>query len=270
MLDRHRKRIWDLVEVARHPEHNRPVFDWYDVFLSILVVTNVAAVVLETVAEIAIPYAGVFKSLEICSVIVFSAEYAVRLWACPADSRYANSWKGRLRYATSFLSVVDLLAILPFYLGTWFSADLRVLWALRLLRLLRVLKLGRYSTALALMGRVLRLKSNDLIATIFALFVLIVLAASVMYHAEFQAQPDKFSSIPASMWWAVATLTTVGYGDIYPITWLGKLAASVIAILGIGLFALPAGILADGFSELRRLEQISDKKCPHCGESIEP
>lgn len=269
MFDRHRKKIWDLVEVARHPDHNRSVFDWYDVFLSILVVVNVAAVVVETVPEIIAVYAGAFKTLEIFSVIVFTLEYLVRLWACPADPRYDNSWKGRLRYATSFLSVVDLLAILPFYMGTWFSGDLRVLWALRLLRLLRVLKLGRYSTALALMGRVLRLKSNDLIATIFALFVLIVLAASVMYHAEFQAQPDKFTSIPASMWWAVATLTTVGYGDIYPITWIGKLTASVIAILGIGLFALPAGILADGFSELRRLEQTSTKTCPHCGEKIE-
>ncbi|MBK8801344.1 MAG: potassium channel family protein [Fibrobacteres bacterium] len=269
MLDRHRKKIWDLVEVARHPEHNQPAFDWYDIFLSVLVVVNVAAVVVETVQEIATAYAEVFKALEIFSVTVFTAEYLVRLWACSADPRYQDGWKGRFRYATSFLSVVDLLAILPFFLGTWFSADMRVLWALRLLRLLRVLKLGRYSTALALMGRVLRLKSNDLIATIFALIVLIVLAASVMYHAEFVAQPDKFSSIPASMWWAVATLTTVGYGDIYPITWVGKLAASVIAILGIGLFALPAGILADGFSELRRMEQASSKKCPHCGESIE-
>lgn len=269
MLDRHRKRIWDLVEVARHPDHHRPVFDGYDVFLSILVVANVVAVVVETVPEIAQAYAAWFHGLEVLSVVVFSLEYAVRIWACPADPRYGGSWKGRLKYATSFLSVVDLLAILPFYLGSWFSGDLRILWALRLLRLLRVLKLGRYSTALALMGRVLRLKSNDLVATIFALFVLIVLAASVMYHAEFQAQPDKFSSIPASMWWAVATLTTVGYGDIYPITWIGKLAASVIAILGIGLFALPAGILADGFSELRRLEQASTKRCPHCGESID-
>ncbi|HOX51564.1 MAG TPA: ion transporter, partial [Fibrobacteria bacterium] len=220
--------------------------------------------------EIAASFAGWFRWLEIVSVTIFTMEYVARLWSCTADPRYASSWKGRLNYATTFLSVVDLLAILPFYLGTWFSGDLRVLWTLRLLRLLRVLKLGRYSSALALMGRVLRLKSSDLLATIFALFVLIVLAASLMYHAEFQAQPDKFSSIPASMWWAVATLTTVGYGDIYPITWLGKLAASVIAILGIGLFALPAGILADGFSELRRLEQSGTKRCPHCGESIEP
>lgn len=166
------------------------------------------------------------------------------------------------------MAVVDLLAIAPFYLGHWFSGDLRFLWALRLFRLLRVLKLGRYSSSLAMMGKVLRLKSSDLLATIFALTILMILSASIMYHAEFEAQPDKFSSIPASLWWAVATLTTVGYGDIYPITVLGKFAASVIAVLGIGLFALPAGILADGFSELRRKESAPPACCPHCHREI--
>jgi voltage-gated potassium channel len=139
---------------------------------------------------------------------------------------------------------------------------------LRVGRLFRVLKLGRYSESLNRIGRVVKSKRADLAASVFFIVVLIVIASSLMYHAEFEAQPDKFASIPATMWWAVSALTSVGYGDIYPVTGWGKLLASVIAILGIGLFALPTGILASGFAEEARQERLKRDCCPHCGKSL--
>lgn len=149
------------------------------------------------------------------------------------------------------------------------------LWActveLRLFRLLRVLKIGRYSQSVALMAHVVRRKRSDLTVTALLLFVMLVIAASLMYYAEHDAQPEAFGSIPAAMWWGVATFTTVGYGDVYPITPLGRILGSFIAILGIGIFALPAGILASGFSEERERMRTGNSAdvCPHCGRALD-
>jgi voltage-gated potassium channel len=141
-----------------------------------------------------------------------------------------------------------------------------MLRVLRLLRIVRVAKLGRYSESIQVLGRVFAAKKEQLLSTLFILLMLLVISSCLMYDAERQAQPDRFSSIPAAMWWAVTTLTTVGYGDVCPVTPGGKVIASVIAILGIGMFALPTAILGSGF-----LEEIAPKKpakCPHCGNEI--
>lgn len=270
-LDVHsfRHKLWDLLEVTEDTRTHRTRLDWYDISLAVLIVLNVVAVVLQTVEQIGTAYAGFFHGFELFSVALFTVEYVGRLWACTADPRYSHPVTGRLRYAASFMVIVDLAAFLPFYLPI--GTDLRFLRALRLFRLLRVLKLGRYSRSLALLGRVLKRKSSDLLTAVFVLLVLLVIAASAMYFVEYPAQPEAFSSIPASMWWAVSALTTVGYGDIYPVTALGKVAASFISILGLGLFAMPAGILAAGFSEERELAIASENGgvCPTCGKQIE-
>jgi voltage-gated potassium channel len=164
------------------------------------------------------------------------------------------------------MAVVDLVSILPSLIpgGT---LDLRFIRSLRLARLARTLKLARYSQSLQTLGRVLRAKREELVVTGIAGALLLICASSIMYFAEHDAQPQQFSSIPASMWWGVVTLTTVGYGDIFPVTPLGKILGAFIALLGIGLFALPAGILASGFSdELRRNEP---RTCPRCGQVID-
>jgi voltage-gated potassium channel len=134
------------------------------------------------------------------------------------------------------------------------------------MRIVRVAKLGRYSESLQTLGRVFAAKKEQLVSTLFILLMLLVVSSCLMYYVEQAAQPDRFSSIPAAMWWSVTTLTTVGYGDVCPVTITGKLVASVIAILGIGMFALPTAILGSGF-----LEEIAPKKpakCPHCGKEI--
>src|SRR5688572_7999302 len=160
------------------------------------------------------------------------------------------------------MAIVDLLAVAPFYLA-FIHLDLRVL---RALRLFRVLKLTRYSRSLQMLASVLRAKRGELAVTLFAIVLALLMASSLIYYVERDHQPDKFESIPAAMWWGVATLSTVGYGDVYPITALGKLIGALVALLGIGLFALPAGILGSGFIE--EIQRSRTKAiCPHCGRS---
>lgn len=232
-----------------------------------LIVLNVLAVMLDTVESFARTYGNYLWAFEVASLLVFSVEYALRLWSCTASRDFAGGVQGRLRFALTPLAMVDLLAILPFYLPFVASFDLVVLRALRLFRFVRLFKLGRYSESVRTLGNVLRAKKEDLAITLGGVGVLAVTASTLMYFVEHDAQPEKFSSIPASMWWAVVTLTTVGYGDVYPVTPLGEMLAGLIAFLGIGLFALPAGILGSGFLE-EALKSRTPKVCPHCGNKI--
>jgi voltage-gated potassium channel len=155
---------------------------------------------------------------------------------------------------------------LPFYLPAVIPVDLRFLRILRLFRLIRVMKLGRYSDAMKMFHAVIAKTKEELLLALSILFIVLVLASSAMYYAEHDVQPEKFANIPDAMWWAVVTLATVGYGDIYPVTTLGKVIGGVVVVTGIAIFALPAAILSAGF-----IEEIQDKKtvvCPKCGYRI--
>jgi len=239
-----RARAFELLE-ARAPlsRASRAV----DVFIVTLIVVNVAAVMLESVPAIGAAWARPFAALEIVSVALFTVEYLLRLWSCVEhpDGRYAHPLRGRLRYARTPLAVVDLLAVLPFYLGTIAGIDLRLL---RVARLVRVFKLTRYSVAMAALLDVLREESASFGAALFILVVMLVFASAGIYYFERDAQPENFASIPAAVWWAVATLTTVGYGDVTPITTGGRFFGGCVMIVGIGMVALPAGILASAFT----------------------
>jgi voltage-gated potassium channel len=146
--------------------------------------------------------------------------------------------------------------------------DLRFLRALRLFRIFRIAKLGRYSSSVRLIGKVLSQKREELIVTGMIMGLLVVVSSSFMYFAENEAQPDKFPDIPSSMWWAIVTLTTVGYGDVHPVTPLGRVFAAIIAMLGIGMFALPAGILGASFMEELDRKKGQGHVCPHCGKEL--
>jgi len=266
MNKRSRERVFKVLEMAEAGDTPSRAFD---LFIISLISLNVLAVILGTVDSLAAKYGDFFRYFEVFSVAVFTVEYVLRLWSCTSGPRYADPVKGRLRYAVSPLAMVDLLAILPFYLPMLIPIDLRFIRALRLFRLFRLFKMGRYSTSLKVLGDVIRAKKEELLIMVFVVFLLLVIASSLMYYVEGGAQPDAFSSIPAAMWWGVCTLTTVGYGDLSPITPLGKFLGSVIALLGIGIFALPAGILASGLVEAMAKKRASRKVCPHCGEEIE-
>lgn len=234
----------------------------FNLFLVALILANVTAVVVETVPEVQAEHALFFARFELFSLVVFALEYVARVWACTADERYRAPVLGRLRYLLRPLLLVDLLAILPGILAL--HADLRMLRALRMLRLLRLLKLTRYSQALHMFGRILRSKAPELASTLFVMVLLLVMASSLMYFLEHDANP-AFSSIPTAMWWGIATFTTVGYGDLTPITPAGRLLGGIVAILGIAMFAIPAGVLGAAFSEElqeRRRQQERDAAAP--------
>lgn len=236
--------------------------------LTTLVLLNTAAVILESVKSWASRYHAFFVGLEFTSVFVFTVEYGLRVWSSREDPRYQRPGRGRLRFVLSPLGLIDLLTVLPFYLSLG-GLDLRLL---RLVRLFRVLKVARYVRALHVIGQVIRRKRAELLVALGAITVLLVLVSSLMYTVEREAQPDKFGSIPDAMWWGVATLTTVGYGDVFPITPVGKVLSGLIAVLGLGLFAIPTGLLAAGFAEhLREAPAVAAQPyafCPHCGHKL--
>jgi voltage-gated potassium channel len=232
-----------------------------------LIVLNIAALVAETVDEVRRDYRLGFRALEVVSVLVFTCEYLARIWSCTVVPKYAHPLRGRLRYALTPLALIDLLAILPFYLAI-VGIDVLFFHTVLLFRLVRVGKLVRYSESLRVFGRIILRKKYELLTTLFMLLLMLLFSSSLMYFVENDAQPDKFSSIPAAMWWGMATLTTVGYGDIFPITTAGKLLASVISVLGIGVCALPTGILSAAFIEELNSRKQAVKNCPHCGKPI--
>ena len=238
-----------------------------DGFLLALIVSNIIVVILESVASLRESYGAFFENFELISVAIFSAEYLSRMWICNMRQQFQGAL-GRIRYAITPMAIVDLLAVLPFYLPLFITFDLRMLRMFRLLRLLRLLKVARYSSSLRLFQQVYTMKKSELTMCFLAIMFMLVIASSLIFLVENEAQPEAFSSIPASMWWGVATLTTVGYGDITPITPVGKFIGSIIAILGIGLFALPAAVLGSGFVVAMRRQESSTFYCPHCSREI--
>ncbi len=225
-----------------------------DIALIILISINVVSVTLETVDWIHQRYLTWFRFIEIISVAIFTIEYLLRVWSCVEADPDQPALGQRLRYMVSPLAIIDLLAFAPFYLSFFVTIDLRFL---RVLRLLRIFKLTRYSSAMTMLMDVLREEANAFFAGLFILLVLLILAASGAYLVEQSAQPDKFGSIPDAMWWAIATLTTLGYGDVTPVTPLGKLFGALVAVTGIGMAALPAGILASGLADQLRRKRES-------------
>lgn len=262
-IARERKRLNQLLD----PDAAEGAGFYVNWFIMILIAANVAAVILETVDPIQASFGAELEYFEVVSVLIFTLEYLGRVWSNVEDIDGWGPVRDRLRIIKRPMLIVDLLAILPYYLALLgVGVDLRFLRALRLIRLLRLLKLVRYSESMRAFGKAFRTKKDQLIVAFSANLILIVIASSLMFFAESQAQPDDFGSIPETMWWAVVTLTTVGYGDIAPITPLGQVLGGIVAILGIGLFALPASILASGFIEESSYETTY---CPDCGHEID-
>lgn len=260
-----REKVWDLLtpdEDASKLEH------WLQTSIMALIFLNVLAVVFGSVQSLSARYDRWFDLFEVFSVAVFTIEYAARVWSCTVDKRYAHPVWGRIRFMFTPMALIDLIAVVPSYL-TFLKLDLRFVRALRLVRLLRVAKIGRYTEASSLLLKVIRAKKEELTLTMSLLFILAVICASLMYYAEGNVQPDKFPNIPAAMWWAIVTITTIGYGDVFPITTVGKIIGVFTALLGILMIALPTGVFGAAFvEELNRREREKPRKCPHCGKEI--
>ena len=239
-----------------------------DVFIISLILLNILALVLDSVNSMHESASKFFYWFEVFSVAMFSIEYLLRVWSCTADSQWTGALRGRVRYIFTPMALVDLLSVLPFYIPL-LGIDLRVMRAFRLFRILRLVKVGRYSSAMQMIVRVLKNKRGELTATMMLVSVLLLVSSSLLYYAERNAQPEVFSSIPAAMWWAIATITTVGYGDMYPITGMGRVLGSVSAIAGIAMFALPTAILGAGFVEEFERALQRERVCPHCSKRID-
>ncbi len=260
-------KLYKLLEKGSHGKRFNRAFDY---LIMTLIILSVISIVLESIEEIHSRYYAVLKGFNLLSVIIFSIEYLLRLYVSdlthPANSRF----KSALKFIFSGYGIIDLFAILPFYLPMIIPMDLRFLRMLRLTRFLRVLKVNRYTNSLNLIWTVIKEKKSELAVTSFITFLIILLASFIMYYIEGEQQPDKFPNILSSFWWAIATLTTVGYSDVYPVTALGKLISGLIAVIGIGLVALPTGLISAGF--MSKIEHkgstIDTITCPHCKKKI--
>ncbi len=245
-----------------------------NVFIIVLIILNVIAVMMETVPGFHDePHEKkFFRYFDLVSVIIFTVEYVLRVWSSNHELKYRHSIKGRLKYMVSPGALIDLIAILPFYLHAIIGLDLRILRILRLMRFFRLFRLTAYMKSTHVIINVFKTRKNELLLSLILVIFLIILSSSAIYFAEHDHPVNqyKFTSIPATIWWSVVTLTTTGYGDMYPMTTFGKSMAGVIMLTGVAFFALPAGIITAGFlEEFRKNKKHPNTKCPHCGKIID-
>jgi len=245
-----------------------------NIFIIVLIILNVIAVILETVKPLHDRFKDFFYYFDLFSVTIFTIEYVLRVWSSNHEEKYKHSFWGRLKYMVSPGALIDLLAILPFFLYLFFGLgiDLREIRMLRLLRVLRLFRLTAYTESAHMIGNVFKKRAKELVISLILALFLIVIASCIMYFAEHQHPENKlkFNSIPATLWWSVVTLTTTGYGDMTPMTTVGKIMSGIIMLTSVAFFAIPAGILSAGFmDEFRKNRVIKTHRCPHCGEPIE-
>ena len=240
----------------------------FNAVLITIITLNAIAIILHTVDSYNRRYERLFVDFEIFSVLFFTIEYGLRVWVSVENEKYRHPVWGRLRYMLSTSAIIDLLAISPFYF-TLFTTDLAIVRILRLFRIFRLFRISRYSHAVRLIQHVVDDRKEELVLSVMFILFMLISVSSVMYYVEHPVQPNTFSSIPATMWWGVNAMATVGYGDIHPITPFGKLLGGLTAMMGIMAFALPTGILTSGFLEhLRNQKAPTRKKCPHCGKEM--
>ena len=259
-----KKKIYNLVEKGSHGSRFNLLFDY---LIIVLIILNVIAIAIDTITGLSTSFQKSLKYFEIISIGIFTIEFLMRVYV--SDITHPARTKGGSipKFIASPFGLIDLLAILPFYIPFIIKVDLQFLRILRLIRFFRIFKISRYNSTLKLIRDVIKEKRAELGMTVFIAALFLLISAFLIYHVENPVQPDKFPDIFSSLWWAIATLTSIGHGDIYPITSIGKIINGLVAVLGIGLIALPTGILSAGFVE--KIKQSKNQtKCPHCGKEI--
>jgi voltage-gated potassium channel len=258
-----KQRVYDILHVTSHEDR---VAEAVDASIIALIVLNVAALVVESVESVRSHAGPWLRGFEAFSVLVFSVEYLLRVATVTCDPRYSRPVAGRLRFAATPMALIDLLAVLPFYLP-FLGVDLRFVRVVRVFRVFRLARLGHYSVVLRSFAAVLYAKKEELLMSLLLVLMVLIASSTLMYFVEHDAQPETFASIPDAMWWGVCTLTTVGYGDVYPKTGLGRFLGACIAVMGIAVFALPAGVLGAAFvEEVQKRKRL--RRCPHCQKDL--
>ena len=263
--------VFCIIEPDRNASLASRIFDW---LISGLIIVSVM-VVFATTFELPSAVINTFAWIESFASIVFTCEYILRIWT--ADLKYSNLTPigARFRYVVSGMAIVDLVSILPFWLPMFLPGSLLGLRAIRLARLLRILKLNRYSEAVSGIGDVIYEKRREILGSFFFVSLLMLVSSLVIYAVEHEAQPEVFKNAFSGLWWAVATLSTVGYGDIYPVTVAGRIFGAVLALLGVAAVAVPTSIISSGLIErvTRRQKPISARGrfhyCPYCGKKLD-
>jgi voltage-gated potassium channel len=245
-----------LYEILEHGPVGDQAGRWVGWLIVLLIVINLVAITLESVPEFEARYRALFVGIEVVSLVVFTIEYGLRMWIAVEHAPYlrADAWKARLKYATSPVGIIDLLAVLPFWLAFVLPAELKVLLVFRIVRFL---KLARYSPGMRSLLDVLYAERRALFGCLVILIGATLVAATVMHIIERQVQPEKFGTIPDAMWWAIVTLGTIGYGDVVPVTPLGRIVAAATIFAGLIMVALPVGIVATAFAnEIHRRDFV--------------
>lgn len=257
-LNAHRSLRGKVYALLEPTGHSGKLHTYVDNFIMFWVLVSIVSVVLESVDSVHQAMRLELRVIDVVSFSIFTIEYLARLYAAPENPQYRHHWLPRWSYARSGPALIDLITILPFLLERFlpFQIDLRFL---RVFRLARLLKLTRYTTAAGTLYKVIQREWQVIMAAVFVMMLLVVLTASMGYIFEHEAQPDKFENIPQSIYWAVVTLASVGYGDISPVTPMGRLLTVILALMGIGIFAIPAGLLASAFTDQLRIEREAFK-----------
>jgi voltage-gated potassium channel len=249
-----------LFHILHKPSPQNPWARYVNYLLAAFIVANALLVAIETVPSIGPAFRPIFLGFEILSTSIFAVEYLARLWVCVEQGRYSQPIVGRLKYALSPLPILDLIVILTF----WSPVDLRFLRVARMARLLKVLNLAHFEKSLVRLGDALSRRRELLIVAVVMMVLCIYASAAILYQLEHSSQPNVFASIPETLWWAMTTLTTIGYGDMVPITPMGKLFGGLISVFGIGVFALPTAIVTAAIVEAGASD-VPVAKCKHCG-----
>lgn len=245
-LDRHRKRLFRIIEVGSD-------FDWqsrgYDYINAVAIILNLMVAILDTFEEIRVPYGHVLYVIEQATLCFLALDYLLRLWTAKYQHEEQKEWKAILTYMTSAVGIVDLLSFLPEYLPIFFPKGTIAFRMVRIIRIFRLFRLNSYFDSLNVITAVLKNRKQQLTSSVFIILILMVAASLCMYSIEHEVQPEVFDNAFSGIWWAASSLLTVGYGDIYPVTTLGKIFGICITFLGVGAVAIPTGIISAGFVE---------------------
>lgn len=250
-----RRRLFHELE----PSHRDYGLSSLNRLLVVAILLSVAFAIAESEPSVHLEYPRLFHIVETGFGILFLVEYIARIWVAPEDPRYADGLKGRLRYAITPSALLDLLAVMPLVL-TAVGGEAYVVRMIRLLRVLRLAKLGRFTVATRALSQAVHARRYELLISFGVALFILVLTSTLMYMVEGHTQPETFGSIPRSMWWAIATLTTVGYGDAVPLTLPGRILGGITAVTGIGLIAMPTGILAAAMSDAIHTRRHAEHK----------
>ncbi|MCL2109840.1 MAG: ion transporter [Oscillospiraceae bacterium] len=265
-----KKRVYKIIQPHKSHDVISTIFDW---FIASLIVINILIIIFDTL-DLPPKLSSALGVIETATVIVFTIEYILRLWTADLIYRHDNPFTARLKYAFTFLMLMDFIAIVPFYLRFIHPIDINILRIFRLFRMIWFFRIKReYIKALSSIFDVFKRKAAMLFFSLIIIFGMMIFASVLMYNAEKHAQPEVFPNALSGLWWSVVAISTVGYGDIYPVTILGKIMAACFSILSIGLIAVPTGIISSGFFEKAREDRhAADPQkhfCPYCGKNIE-